>query len=480
MKKWQKLLPLILALCILFTACNSSPTEYEKEAILQTETVRSETTSLDLLPTTDFDAYGFHILAYNNAYMEHRAEEITGEVLNDAVYTRNIYVEDRYNIDINVTDMDHDTYVSTLQNNIQANEDAVDLYQIFLSYAAGNPVRSGYFMDWNDIPYVSDNMNQAWWSQLGIEQLQICGKNYLLNGDIGHMTLSCTQAILFNKDLLTDLGIPYPYTDVLNGTWTLDKLLSLCDGQDIDLNGDGALTAENDQFGFMTTKWIAPVGIAIGCDLETLRYTAEGYPELNLMTEKMLDVFNKAYKLICTSGLELDDYHMVSLDTIPYRTFWENRALFTAATIGIMTDLRDMENSFGVLPNPKYDIEQEHYISCVDAGTTTAAIAVTATDIERTGLIVEALCEKGSETVIPAFYNTVLQNKASRDEESLTMLDIIRESACIDPLYVYDFGGMGFLIQKAITNKDPNISSQYAAKEAAALTSINTFWEDFQ
>ena len=61
-------------------------------------------------------------------------------------------------------------------------------------------------------------------------------------------------------------------------------------------------------------------------------------------------------------------------------------------------------------------------------------IPMTARDPERTSIILEALCAIGYDKVIPAYFEVALQAKASRDNESADMLDIIKAAR------IYDLG----------------------------------------
>ena len=470
----------LLLSALLLSACQSgqiTDTENLTETTETKETVTEETSTLDLLPTEDFGGYTFKILVYENMDEEHLAENTNAEPLNDAVYYRNEYVENRFNIYIAVTVQDHATYSATVPKTAMAGEDAYDLYQIFLSYAASNCIAAGYFMDWNEISYVSENLGQPWWSQFGVEKLRINGKNFLLNGDLCHLTLGNTTGLFFNKTLFRSNDIEFPYQSVLDGTWTLDQLLTICSDQNKDLNGDGNIDPDHDQYGFMTTKYVAPIGMAIGCDLNTLLYDDDGMPKLNLNTERAVDAYEKMYQLMVESETPLVDYDANVVNSIPYKLFAEDRALVVASCMIIAELLRDMDSDFGIIPYPKLDAEQESYLSSVDAGTSSAAVMVTAADVSRTGLIVEALCEKGSELVIPAYYDIVLQGKSVRDNESQQMLDIIRQTACFDPLYVYNFSNMGFFFMDCLTSKRAEFVSLYQKREKATIKRIEKFWE---
>ena len=50
-------------------------------------------------------------------------------------------------------------------------------------------------------------------------------------------------------------------------------------------------------------------------------------------------------------------------------------------------------------------------------------IPKTASDLDRTGTILESLSYEGYRTVISAYYDTMLKNKLMRDDDSIEMLD---------------------------------------------------------
>ena len=81
-----------------------------------------------------------------------------------------------------------------------------------------------------------------------------------------------------------------------------------------------------------------------------------------------------------------------------------------------------MKSDFGVIPTPKLDETQEDYFIEPDV-TKMLVIPVTASDLDRTAVIVEALAYEGYTYLRPLYYETMLQSKYLRDEESVEMLD---------------------------------------------------------
>jgi len=90
-----------------------------------------------------------------------------------------------------------------------------------------------------------------------------------------------------------------------------------------------------------------------------------------------------------------------------------------------------METDFGIIPYPKYDINQENYVSRVEYYMT-MQLPITNPDHARAGVMLEALNSESAKTIIPAFYDIALKTKYARDDESSQMLDLIFSTLVVD------------------------------------------------
>lgn len=141
----------------------------------------------DNLPETDFGGDKFTMLVRTERSYEFEAEEENGDLLNDAVYKRNLAVEDRFNIKLDNVLMDSVWYdqamqfTNSLRASIQAGEGA---YDIVASYAATIPalVSQGLFANWSDMKYV--DFSKPWWSEKVKDEMTINGKCLMITGDI--------------------------------------------------------------------------------------------------------------------------------------------------------------------------------------------------------------------------------------------------------------------------------------------------------
>jgi hypothetical protein len=123
-----------------------------------------------------------------------------------------------------------------------------------------------------------------------------------------------------------------------------------------------------------------------------------------------------------------------------FEVFKDDRSLFcmwefTAAT----NNLRDMESKFGIIPYPKLNDLQESYGTYMQDGHTLMAIpnTILGDTLSMTGAALEALAAESYRTVTPAYFEVALQGKYTRDNESVQMLELIRDSIKYNFGYVY-------------------------------------------
>ncbi|MGN1129152.1 MAG: hypothetical protein ACI4T6_09405, partial [Candidatus Flemingiibacterium sp.] len=94
-----------------------------------------------------------------------------------------------------------------------------------------------------------------------------------------------------------------------------------------------------------------------------------------------------------------------------------------------------------------------------------------APDIERSGIITEALCAESYKKVMPAYYETALKTKYTRDNESIAMIDLVVNSRVFDLGYFYDgWKGASFIFERLVHDNNTNFESYWAANESSITT----------
>ncbi len=409
---------------------DTTPAETETEKILPD------------LPERDFEGYTFRGMTKGTASShwssrDFYAEEITGEAINDAVYNRNATVGEKYNFKMEELGAESGDPVSDARKAVQAGENAFD---VILAGNSINPmITDGMLLDLNAMPYM--DMTRPWYDQNANESLSIGHKLFVSCGELNIMDNDATWSILFNKAMAEDLGFDSFYDMVKAGTWTQDVLLSAMEAASIDLNGDGQRDAA-DQWGNVGEGFDV-MGYMIGAGARCFTKDADDMPVFDALSERYVDAYAKASAINDNTDICLTITKAGGNWDVLDNVFTEGRCLFSYVGLNRVTLFRDMEADFGILPTPKFDEAQEEYHNVVSTwGANFFAVPKTTEDMERTGIILEALSAESLYTLTPAYYDVTLKTKAARDEESSAMLDIIFASRVFELGNFYGWGGI--------------------------------------
>ena len=90
------------------------------------------------------------------------------------------------------------------------------------------------------------------------------------------------------------------------------------------------------------------------------------------------------------------------------------------------------------------------------------SVPATASDIERTGTIIEALNAYSYKAIDEVYYELTLQDKLARDENSVRMLDMITEARVVD-IAVLNESAWGDVIWAFLNSFEKNGSAQLAS-----------------
>ena len=452
------------------TEVDETDDEEEDEAEDEEEVViKDDNYYLSDLSTESYDGYDFRILIRPGKTPDQWLEEDSDDPVQSAVYKRNKTVEDRYGITISATESSSSDYESDALNSILAGDDAYDI--IFPhSRAAFTYAVQGAVYNINEIESI--HLDKPWWSKDIYNSCNINGKLFVLDGDISMHRLEYAMCLCFNKRIFDELGYDYPYELVKDGEWTFDQFAYLVKKGGKDLNGDGVMTAEEDQFGYYATEWNGPIEILYTGGAKVYDKNDEGMLELTLYSNKTVQIFDSYFNLVDNDNVFMSNgAHRVS------NFFSQGRAMFADSGLGSVKSLRDMDDDFGVVPYPKFT-EEDEYATVVNGHAHLAVIPITVSDVERTGAIIEALCAYGSRDVLPAFYDVSLKTKYARDNDSEEMMDIIKDSIIYDIGYVAggSFQSTGYDLANSATH---DFASYYASRESSAQKALEKFNKDY-
>lgn len=431
MKRSASLMLAMLMIATLLASCaggNSETTADTSSADVETEPVATETELTHGLTGYDFGGEDYVSLVRTNKLTHFTAEDYTGEALNDAVYDRNIRVTDEFNVTLGFVDVESDmtTFNNAISSSVLAQDQAYDL--IAPDYWWGAEVK-GWFLNLNSIDVL--DLDQPWWCAGWNDAATVDG---MLPGAVGWYTLdmiSNMNAIFFNKDLYAESGLDDAfgldglYNTVREGDWTWDLYTKMCTAAAQDLDGDGAMT-ENDLYG-SASDLQSGRAILWSLGMELCQKEADGTLTPTLTTEKNYDIFKRALSFY------EDDSNAYNISG--GKLFMSDNIMFLMSSIGAAVNFRDMEADFGILPYPKYEESSEYRNR--NFGSSYFAIPITAKNTEMSAVILEAQNFYSYRDVRPTYYDTVLKAKASRDEDTCEMMDLVVDTCYIDPFFIY-------------------------------------------
>lgn len=496
--KVKKFIPVILAyisivfICVSFASCGNEADvsggggNNDPEGGTQSGRTAEEA-ALGDIPEENYNGHEFKILISINSlaavWNDFHAENETGDVINDAIYKRNRYVEDKYNIKISDTEapptedeVNRPDTQKAIKNFVQSGDYAYDAFML-TGYAASELALGGFLMDMNNMNPI--DLTKPWWDQKANADLMLKNKMFYTTGDISNVTNQATFAIMFNKKMLSDYGLESPYDFVKSGEWTYSKLNEMCVDVSADLNGDGKYNFD-DRYGALIwgdTMLAAVNSIGEKC----VQVNNNGELELALNNERVLSAFNNFTELAFDKIRSFQYQNNGDWSDVKSTAMFENgQALFYLKTMQMSLLLRAMETDFGILPYPKLDKSQQNYYSTVsswDSGF--ICVPAVQEDEYRTAAILEALAAESANTVKPAYYDLSLKGKYARDEESEEMLDLIFSSKTYDLGWFYRVGMYYAQMMYLNYNYDTNFASMYEKNYDAAVSDLNKINETF-
>jgi len=397
-------------------------------------------------------------------------EEENAEPVNDAVYKRNAILEERYNFRIKKTGAGGD---------IQAQADKAiksgsnDYFVTMCNTVETNSMaQKGNLNDLQKISYL--DLKREYWDQNSIYGFTVGGKTLFMTGDLSIMANDATWILMFNKNVLKNLGLDDPYSLVQNNRWTVDKMHDMMKNATIDLNGDGIIDGAVDQVA-LTTHDTTYDGLFYGMGMRVSNMDENGFPQLAMNNEKISLVMEKSAMIMDKSiTYNPPPPGPTGLAELLAAPFEEDRTLFYGEVLQCVIRRRNMETPFGILPFPKLDESQADYAHIVHVTACMIGVPVSLSDEEKdfTGFVLEAMAAESKNWVVPAYYTIALEGKFMRDEESKGMLDIILRTRRYDFGYVSDWGGLYSSYKAGVKKGSADFESIWDKCEGRALTQI--------
>ncbi len=397
-----------------------------------TTTAETEFMEDDLGTEINFGGKSIIILYWSDVQNhEFEIQEISGDLIDDAIYKRNQRVEERLGVELawagtkgnygNQAD-----FVSAAQNDVLAGGTSYDIFAGY-SMTAATLALKGCTQNLLALDYL--NFEKTWWPASLIEQSTISERLYFCSGDISCNLLYMMYTVYFNKDLITKYNLENPYDIVNDNRWTVDKMIEMSTGIYSDLNGNSVSDA-GDSFGFVTYD-IFYDSFFWGSGLTEIEKDTSGNLVVsdNWNSEKTLSLLNKLCPFFNESGYTYTSTNSTDL----YTCFSQGNALFalTEAQYSIRW-FSSSDVSYGVIPVPKYDSSQDKFVTILSFPYTMYSISLATKNSNEAAAVLECYASESYRNVTPAVFETSFKYKYSSGNEDVVMWDIIRSTVSFE------------------------------------------------
>lgn len=475
----KKILILLLALTMVLPIVACRTEEPDAPQTSQTGSIGTEadTTTEDLslgLPNMDLDGFTMTMLRSSTYFVEEGVwseEEISGDHVSEAIYKRNLYIEDTYKCNIELLPTKANNPATEIDKYVSGGDDTVDM---LIDGPEMILLRTPNFVDLNQLDYF--DFSKPWWNQAFNEGVSMGDKLFLTVGSYGLAARKYVFHMLFDKTVAEDINVDPDifYELVNNDEWTLEQLTQYAQRAKSDLNGDGAFDAVNDRFGLVGqiyTNWSLALGAGVLC----VEKDEDDMPVVVLNSERNHDILEAIQRLTDDSTVTLYAERMTGVDNV-----WLHLRDLETATgrwlfiCGNLNDyMRTKEGDYGVLPMPKYDEQQERYYHDGSLSySPTTSIPISATDPNKVAFILEAMSYYSYKDVLPTFYQNFQNTKLVRDEQSIDMLQLIHDSLYYDLGAIYNWGGMRVMVHNFTLNQFDSVKDKIQTEMEDRLNSI--------
>ncbi len=466
---------LVLAILMLITALVScapdKDTEVGDETTLpvESETQGEESTIVkdDLPEGLNYANKPFIFLAWNQSTTEYFTEGTTGDIVDDAIYNRNLTVESRLGVRLDYKLLDGNSssfnqFCATAENSILAGGGDYDAIACY-SRSAGVLTVKGVLSDLLDSQYL--NFEKPWWPDSLLELNTLNDSLYFMSGDIATSLIYQLTFLIVNNNLLDTLSLSNPQELVGEGNWTIDQMMAMCEGVYSDLDASGTKSL-NDRYGLVVSNHPLLDAFFFGSGTEYIATAADGSLTISdkYFTEKNISLVDSLNKLIWTDN-----------DGIYNRSFTnainaQGTSLFyvvLGATLA-STEFRNAAFEYSILPSPKFDQSQENYRTAVGFPHSMYCVPIDAKDAEMSGAVMECLAYESYRTVTPALFDTAFKYKYTNTRLDADMFEIIRSTVQFDLCrFFFDaLGGDGNSPIRTLRQQVENNTNIFASQRA--------------
>ena len=450
MKKILSLLLCVLMIGLVFGSCKpkkSGPGE-------ETGKKPDSTTNNDIngIPSAIpedlvFNNEDVNILLRTDLASEFTIEDIAKNGVEEAIFERNHFVEDRLGIRLNFVissanpENEYLTEIRKLYTSgFTASEGGYHFVTSHVYYGAALAAEGTYL---NLLNFDLDNYidtSKPWYNQSFVTENVLNDALYFTVGDVNLSATDRTVVTFMNKDKADAYGIgDIDYIQVVkDGMWTLDYLKTLIADIYDDNTGDGKTL--DDFYGLTIMRGSANIdSLLISCGMQLAKRTDEGALELTVNSPANENVYAKLYDFFYTEvpGIKVcspkqivgneDDYKGKDFKYMSDQKFFDGQTVFAFGLLQSAKVFAQTKLSYQILPLPKLDENMEGYRTSPQDSYNLVSVMSNCkgNDLALATATLECLSEQSYRLVRPEYYDIAFKIRYASEEDTAALFDMI-------------------------------------------------------
>ena len=427
----------------------------------------------DTLPALDYGNETISILCWKAENPEFEASGLSGDAIENAVYSKNKLVEKRLNVALRFTEESLNTYNQTLDTSQMGG-----IYWDVIAaktQSASKATIDGHFLPLNQIQNSYIDPAAPWWSQQLVEKIEVNNKLFFMTGDISTNLVQMIYCVWFNQHLIESIdGLSSPYELMERNEWTITKMMEMCkdayaDTENID---DKVGVSSGDRLGLYSFYYDVPA-LLHGCGVSIIEKNQVGKLVVSSAFKgvRSQDIIDYLSANIHQSSYIADEYR-VEHDSNLTRCFTGGRSLFTVAQSGASIKMfSGVDFTVGCVPCPKYDSDQTTYYGAVRQPITMYGIMKNTPENRflMDTAVLEALASTCYRTTTPVIFETTMKAAKSTSPKMMEMLNLIRDTAYFDIGRVFGASLNGICDQPGYAMRDNTPWKVYIDKKIPAV-----------
>ena len=394
------------------------------------------------------------------------AESTNGDILNDAIYKRNQGLEEDLNFTFEFIESSSkdESYRMIIAEYQSGGDSGLDLISNYAYYSTAAALRDCYE---NLYDIETMDISHPWWNHTYVEAATIKDQLYFIVGDLNLTGVDRSMVIYYNATLANDYQIGDLYDVVLDGQWTIDLLIQYAKDAWVDTNQSGVPDLP-DKVGILSSDGAASYdGFLTAFGIDILAKNSDGGLEVAWDPDKVSSAIDYNIALLSESNgayTDSDEPTLINKFTNSEALFW---LFYIYPSAEVNQALRNMPASYGLLPLPKFDLNQQNYYTTAQDAYSTMSVMATSTHLSEVGIVFEEWNYRSYMDILPVYCEVIMKTRYLVDAESGMIFDLIRNSIKFDTGMVYgsEIDNIGTFTRSIVRSGTNTFSSKYKVQQ---------------